>query len=672
MQAARQVVGIFRATRHGYGFLECPGQPDLYVHKLRTGGALEGDTVAARVIRKRGLAGARAEIVRIVKRAPLQWVGILEHAGRAWIVRPHGKVPLPAVRIDDPTAKGARAGDLVVVEPLERTLDLPIVRGVIIERLGDPSDARIRILGIIRRYALPDVFPAEVRHAVRLAAAAFDPDDRTGRTDLRSLLTITIDPAEARDFDDAISLENLGDGRVRLGVHIADVCAFVPEGAPIDTEARTRGTSVYFPGFVVPMLPEVLSNGLCSLQPGEDRYTKTAFITYDREASVVATEFANTVIRSAARLTYEQATAALEGRPGRLDPRVRTLLKQCETLALAIRRRRLKRGMLVLSLPEVDIRLDEHGNVADAGPADTSFSHTLIEMFMVEANEAVSRELTQAGLTHLRRIHAPPEPDAGGNLAYLAPLLRHPPPSTLNRDTIRALLDVARGRPEEPAVNYILLRSLSQACYSPTDEGHFALASDDYCHFTSPIRRYPDLTIHRLLDLVIRRIPRKVRAAILATDDEVAQLGRDMSSAERRAQQAERDADSALLLMLMKNKVGATFDAIITGIISLGAFVQIRPYMAEGLLRVADFGPDDWEFDRDAGLFIGRRTRRLVHIGQTLRVQVAAVDEARQELVLVPAARTPIGVVPTGAARPEKRIRSRRPERGRRTRRGRR
>lgn len=287
-------------------------------------------------------------------------------------------------------------------------------------------------------------------------------------------------------------------------------------------------------------------------------------------------------------------------------------------------------------------------------PADTGFSHTVIEMFMVEANEAVSRALTEAGLDHLRRVHPEPDPTAVEGLGVLAPALGRPPPASLSRASIRSLLDAARGRPAERAVNFVLLRTLAQAVYSPSPLGHFALASDDYCHFTSPIRRYPDLTVHRLFDaLVGGRPPRRHRADVVTPPvEELAELGRAASATERRAQQAERSAAASLLLLLMQGKMGETFDGVVTGVLPFGAFVQVHPSLAEGVVRVSNFGRDDWLYDRRAGTFVGRRTRRTVHLGLPVRVRVAAVDLPRQELVLVPEPAGVFGASPPAAASP--------------------
>ena len=648
-ERAGKLVGVFRAHPRQFGFIECPGKPDAYVPRGRTHGAREGDTVAARLLPPgRRPIGPRAEVTRIIERAPLRWVGVLEQLGQDWVVRLQAARSTPLVWIEDPTAKSARPGDLVVVEPLEHTLSARSPQGVIVEKLGPHSDTQTKILAVIRRHGIPDRFPPEVRRAAQRAAGHLDSKAFDGREDLRGLLTITIDPADARDFDDAISIEPLAGGKTRLGVHIADVAYFVKPDGPLDREARVRGNSAYFPGFVVPMLPEVLSNGVCSLQPGEPRLTKSVFLTYDRKARVTDTRFANSVICSHTRLTYEQVTAALAGMEAGLDREAVALLQHAEKLARRIRAARLADGMIVLTLPEVEIRLDDQGRVVDAGPADTSFSHTIIEMFMVAANEAVCRLLAGEGIPHLRRIHPEPEPREARRSAQLLAGIGCRLPRGLDREGIAMLLDRVRGKPEETVVNYLLLRALPQAAYSPTHQGHFALASDDYCHFTSPIRRYPDLVNHRLLDAYLRRGPvrsRRRRAADVESQLDLAELGGHTSSTERRAERAERDAKKLLLLELMRSKLGETLTGIITGVTSFGVFVQVRPYLAEGLLRVGDFGPEVWHYDKTNSVFVARRGRRVVRLGQQLKVVVAAVDEFREELALVPADSGPIGAV---------------------------
>ncbi|MFO0838100.1 MAG: VacB/RNase II family 3'-5' exoribonuclease [Phycisphaerae bacterium] len=663
------ITGIFRAHRRGFGFVQSEGRDDLHVPRGFSNGALDGDRVSARLLPARRPGGPRsAEIVRVIERSEVRWVGVVARLGSRWIVRAQGKSAPPVVHVDDPTAKSVAVGDLVVVEPLPGRHEVDSPHGVVIERLGAPSQTQAQILGVIRRFGIREAFPDAVRAAARSAAELLAREDFSDREDLRQLLTITIDPPDARDFDDAISLETLDGGGTRLGVHIADVAHFVPEGLAINAEALQRGNSVYFPGYVVPMLPEVLSNGVCSLQPGQARLTKSAFIDYDRNGRVLAARFANTVIRSHARLTYVQASAALEaGRAAEstqsnehaLDPQVVDLLRRAERLARAIQRRRFAAGMIALALPESAVRLNERGEVVDALPAETSYSHTIIEMFMIEANEAVCRLLVDLGVPHIRRVHGAPDALSDVTSAQLSAALGRRVTKPLDRAHIRELLEAAQGTPGESAVNFLILRSLAQAAYSPAGEGHFALASEHYCHFTSPIRRYADLTIHRLLDAHLRRrASRRARHSPPPALD-LGQLGTHISFTERRAQEAEREVRTRLLLTFMRSKVGQVFDGVVSGVAPSGAFVQLKPMLAEGLVPIDALGRDRWEFDRRSGLLRGERSGRVVTIGQPVRVEVVAVDELEQEMTLAPEHGQSLGVAPGRPAQPASRKRGR-------------
>ncbi len=636
--AELEIEGRFSRARGGFGFIERPGHEDVFVRRHNTAGALDGDRVRARIGRPGRRGDLTAVVVEIIDRVEAAWVGPIELLGRTWIVRPLGRKPLPPLEIVDARVKNVSPGDMVVVEPIEATLATHRPKGVIIESLGEPSATRTKILAVARHHSLPDRFDESVRAEARAAAQSFRPRAGKSRRDLRKLLTLTIDPDDARDFDDAITLERLRGGNIRLGVHIADVAYFVRPDSRLDEAAYERGNSVYLPGHVIPMLPETLSNGVCSLQPDEDRYVKSAFITYDRSGKVRDTEIVNGIIRSDARLTYDQATRVLDGETvDGLSAKVVAQLRDMDQLARTIRKRRLDDGMLVLSVPEVDIVLDDEEHVIDARPADTSFSHTIIEMFMVEANEAVSRTLRNRNVAHLRRIHPPPSKDVQQTLLRLQTILGRTLPKTLNRTLLREILEVVRDKPEESAVNFVLLRCLAPANYAPDEEGHFALASEDYCHFTSPIRRYPDLVVHRLLQAHIVGTKRSTGAHTYPRD-ELHEIGTHTSFTERRAQEAERNADTLLLLELMKDKVGETFPGIVTGVISKGVFVQIRPHLAEGLVHVSDLGPDRWNFDSTRGVLAGQRTGKVFAIGTRMHVQVASVDLQRMELNFIAAA----------------------------------
>ena len=516
---------------------------------------------------------------------------------------------------------------------------------MIVENLGAAGPADVETLAIIREHGLADAFSPEVLADARAAIEGFDAQASDGREDLTGLTIVTIDPDTARDYDDALSLQRV-DGRWRLGVHIADVSSFVRPDAPLDVEARTRGNSVYFPRKVLPMLPESLSNGVCSLQEGQVRYVKSAFIDYDDRGAVLGTRFADAAIRSASRLTYKQAQAIIDGQIGGYAPEVVRLLRDANTLARVIEARRRAAGMLHLDLPEVELVLSPDGRVIDAVKADDSYTHTIIEMFMVEANEAVARLLNGLNVPFLRRIH--PESDMEGS-KHLNEFIRacgHKIAKHLTRRDMQELIEAVRGRPESYAVNLALLKTFEQAEYSPRAVGHFALGSEHYCHFTSPIRRYADLTVHRLLERCLRGEFGQRRhggrsegrlASIAAGQDmgELIKLAEHCSYTDRRAQQAEDDLRTVLILQLLSEHLGDTMEGVITGVTNFGIFVQSTKYLIEGLVKLEDLGDDWWEPDPAHGQIVAQRSGRRIRLGNLVTARILRIDMARRQLNLV-------------------------------------
>ncbi len=659
-----QVVGTFRGNPRGFGFVVPDGvttHGDLFIPPDATLDAVTGDKVLCSVQsrgKRDGKAAFGGQVIKIIERGDSRYVGELRNESGMFFVQPDGNTLHVPIMIGDVGAKGAKAGEQVVVEIVRYPSDGKPATGVIVERLGKRGQPGVDLISIKHQYHLPDEFPKEVLAEARGVAQSFDADKAIAeREDLTGTLTITIDPDDAKDYDDAITLVRMDgakkDSRAgrssslksqasshaawELGVHIADVSTFVREGGAIDTEAVERGTSVYFPGHVVPMLPEILSNGLCSLQEGEPRLCKSAFVRYDAHGRVVATRFANTVIRSTKRLTYRQASAILDGQKSGIPKPVVELVERMDTLARIIQARRHDEGMIVLDLPAVDLILDDDGRVVDAEPEDKSFSHTIIEMFMVEANEAVARLMDRLSVPCIRRIH--PDPD-DSSLEAMGRFMRAAGFSVPKRITprdLQRLLEPLRGKPEAYAVNLAVLKSMEMAEYSPKHVGHFALASKHYAHFTSPIRRYADLMVHRLVERHLEGKFGKGGKGLdeVPSEEELVEAGRRLSYLSRRAESAEQELRTVKVLELLSKHVGEEFEGVVTGVTNFGLFVQHPKYLIDGLLRMEDLGDDWWEVDVKLGRVVGERTRRMFTMGTLLKVQIGEVDVAARQLGLI-------------------------------------
>ncbi len=500
---------------------------------------------------------------------------------------------------------------------------------VIVEVLGKRGEPGVDLLSIIHEFDLPQEFPEDALEVARQQAIGFDESIPEDRRDFTNDTVITIDPVDARDFDDAISLKRLENGHWLLGVHIADVSHFVPEGSALDAEARNRATSVYLPDKVIPMLPETISNNLASLQPGRVRYTRSALIEFTAEGARVHTEVFKGAIRSARRFAYEEVDEYLADREGwksKLDPAVHGLLGDMHTLAMMLRQRRFKRGSMELTMPEVKLDLNKDGEVIGAHTVENTESHQIIEEFMLAANEAVAEMLADRELFFLRRAHASPDPKKLLALTEFVHELGIESESLESRFEIIRVLEQVKGKPEQAAVNYAVLRSMQKAVYSPEEIGHYALASDNYCHFTSPIRRYPDLTIHRMLDLIELGIrPPQDFAAMLVE-------GEHCSEREQRAAAAERELIKIKLLTYMSTRLGEELDAVITGVEPFGLFVQSLDVPADGLVRVDALTDDYYRYDATTHSLVGNHEGNAFRLGDVIRVRIARVDLDRREL----------------------------------------
>ena len=647
------LAGIFRRSPSGHGFvrpkpIDGALQPDIFVREDKTLDASTGDEVLVRITRvATKIKDAAGEIVRVLERATRTFVGTYFERDEEGLVRVDGTLFSHSVAVGDPGAKGAKPQDKVVIEMLRFPGPDGRGEGVIVEVLGPHGQPGVDTLSVIRAFGLPEAFPEEALSEARHVAAQFSESDLDGREDFTHDLVITIDPPDAKDFDDAVSV--FIDPKTKhwvLTVHIADVAHFVKPGGPLDAEARRRATSVYLPQKVIPMFPEVISNGLASLQEGKLRYVKTVRMEFTPGVQKGHVSFHNGAIRVAKRFSYEQvrdvlndmdrraaprqrAEESITPRPadaGPLAPEIESLLRRMRDLALLLRKKRLKRGALELSMPEAVLEYDADGRVSGAHFAEHDLSHQIIEEFMLAANEAVAEHFSHLDVPFLRRVHPAPNEEKLDAFAQFADLLGHPIKRPQDRFELQRVLNETADKPERAAVHFALLRSLKQATYSPVQDQHYALASQDYCHFTSPIRRYPDLTVHRQLD---RWVKHKKAAADV---EELTALGDHCSKMERRAETAERELVKQKLLTYLSGKLGETFDAVITGVADYGFFAQVERFPAEGLVHISSLVDDFYEFDEYGHSLEGKRSKRRFRLGDRVKVEVARVDVQKRML----------------------------------------
>jgi ribonuclease R len=632
------VVGVFKRTSKGFGFVKPHHSADksdqIFIPANASRDASSGDEVVVKIVKRRKATGMNTEgrIVQVTARASGLFVGTYFERGSDSFVRIDGTTFREPIYVGDPGAKGAKPGDKVTIEMVRYPSPDMAGEGVITEVLGARGQPGVDTLAVIRAYNIPDVFDESVLDEAREQARQFNEENVEGRLDLRENLILTIDPATARDFDDAISLTRDDRGYWSLGVHIADVSHFVRPGSNLDQSARLRGTSVYLPDRVIPMLPEVISNSLASLQAGKTRYTLSALMEFSPEGVLTDVKFARSAIRAAQRFSYEQAYEVMthpevdhEG----VTPEVARQLRLMLELAMVLRKRRFARGALELNMPEVEIDLGDQGQVVGAHLASHDESHQLIEEFMLAANEAVATHLSEKEVGFLRRAHADPEPRKLDEFADFARSLGIKIDQPQSRFELQRVLAESADKPEAYAVHFGLLRSLKQATYTPEPEGHYALASDNYCHFTSPIRRYPDLQVHRQLAALIEgRRPR-------TNFDELTVLAQHCTRTERRAEAAEREIIKVKLLTYLESRIGDTFHAVIVGVEDFGFFVRLAELPAEGLVHVTTLADDYYYLESETHTLIGRRSGRRHRLGDKIEVRIARVDVDRRELDLV-------------------------------------
>jgi len=623
------ITGYFEAHRDGFGFIiqDRPGTRDLFIPPRAALTAMHGDRVVARVEDRRKWLG---RVIRILERALRRVAGTFESADGISYVKPRRRdVPFD-ILVAPGERKGARTGQKVIAEIIQYPEHRKPCTGRVVRVLERPETPGAEVEAIVEEFG----FPARFSPAARTEARALAARGLGRRTDLRGLVTVTIDGERARDFDDAISVA-LAEHGYTLWVHIADVGFYVAEGSALDGEARGRGTSVYFPDRVLPMLPRELSEDLCSLKPRVDRAAFTVEMGFDRGGARTGARFYPSLIRSDERMTYTSVRKILVDLDEKERQRHGRLLGDLELageLAGLLRDRRLKRGSLDFDLPEPEVILDATGMPEAVLRAERNFAHMLIEEFMIAANEAVAEFLEARGTPSLYRVHEEPDPEKLGDIAKLAtPYLRKG--GRLKPDMFHRLLDAVRGRPEEEVMTYLVLRSLKQARYSPENVGHFGLASRCYTHFTSPIRRYPDLVVHRILreSLEGRGLSGRRRGQI---EEALPAIAFSSSRRERLAEDAERESLDMFRVWFMKDKVGGEFEGKVVRVMPHGITVRLADFFVEGLLRVSSLTDDFYVFNELSMTLRGRHTGKTFRLGQELTVRVDRVDIEEREIWL--------------------------------------
>ncbi|PYK26998.1 MAG: ribonuclease R [Verrucomicrobia bacterium] len=661
------VTGKLSIHPAGYGFLtlEKPGESDVFIAAENVGTAMHADRVVVRISPEppAGRIKGRREgrVIRILERAHDTLVGTLQRSRNFYYVVPDDPRfvhdiyvrPVAAVQDDRRPETAATVGDKVVVRLDDWQSRHVNPEGEIIEVLGPASAPGVDVLSIVRKYHLPTEFPREVLQQAERIPETIDALQLAGRDDLRDQFIVTIDPDDARDFDDAIHVEKLSNGGWQLGVHIADVAAYVEPGSALDREARRRGNSVYLPDRVIPMLPERLSNGVCSLKPEVDRLTHSVFIQFDKRGAAKSARFTRTVIRSAHRLTYKEAYAILMSPP---SDRLGERLHLAWELAALLRRKRFEHGALDLDFPEVKVWVDTHGQPTRLERVENDESHQLIEEFMLAANEAVARELKKRAIPTIYRVHENPDSEKLGEYREFALSFGYQVGDLTNRAELQRLLAEIGGKPEEQALKVGLLKSLKRARYDPQPLGHYGLAKTNYLHFTSPIRRYADLVVHRVLGRDGTPLP---SAASRTTERrsrsdtphhmgvaEVTSIAEHISTTERNAADAEIDAAQMKKLEFFQRQLDQRnpqiFRAAIVDVRNYGLMVELPDALLTGLVHVSSLTDDFYLFEPARRQLIGRRSRKRFGVGDDVSVFVARVDAFKRQVDFAIASEAPM------------------------------
>lgn len=633
-----RLTGVYQAHARGFGFVVMEdSDKDIFIPEEESGGALQGDEVEIQITKGSGSRpGQRQEgkVVRIIKRGTSQIVGYYQKNKSFGFVLPDNQKFLQDVFVPEEKSKGAVTGHKVLVKICSYGGDGKKPEGEVVEILGHVNDPGTDVLSIAMSYELPIEFPEKVKNQAVRVAKPVSSADCAGRKDLRNMKMVTIDGEDAKDLDDAVSLE-ICDGYYHLGVHIADVTNYVQENSALDREAKKRGTSVYLADRVIPMLPHILSNGICSLNEGEDRLALSCLMKIDKNGTVVDHEIAETVIRVDRRMTYTAVKQILEDQDEemcRVYEDFVPMFREMEELSAILREKRHRRGAVDFDFPETKVVLDEIGRPVALKAYERNTATKLIEDFMLAANETVAEDFFWREIPFVYRIHEAPDEEKIRKLAVFLHnfgYTLHIGSNEVHPKEIQKLLSKVEGEPEEPMIARLALRSMKQAKYTPENEGHFGLATSYYTHFTSPIRRYPDLQIHRIIKETLRGRMNEER--IRHYQSILEEVTKHASETERRAEEAERETIKLKKVQYMKNYIGEEYEGIISGITKWGMYVEL-PNTIEGLVHVANMTDDHYEYIEDNYEMRGVHTGKTYHLGQKVNVRVVGADELQRTI----------------------------------------
>lgn len=634
------VTGTFMATKKGFGFVRTEdGERDIFIPEPECKNAFDKDLVQI-VLTEDAAPGKRREgaVVRILQRNCTTIVGTFSQNGNVAFVIPDSDKITRDIYIPKGKTLGAVSGHKVVVEIEDFGGGDKSPEGQVTQVLGHPNDPGVDILSVIKAFGLPEDFPEEVMRQTAGIPDSVEPSGLDGRMDIRHLDTVTIDGEDAKDLDDAITIEKKEDGSFVLGVHIADVSHYVTEGSALDREALARGTSVYLTDRVIPMLPHKLSNGICSLNAGEDRLALSCFLSLDGRGRLTSYQIAETVVNVTERMSYTDVNDILTNHDPETCARYRELVPMFETmeeLAALLRREREKKGAVDFDFTECKIKLDEEGHPVDIVPYDRNVATRIIEEFMLAANQAVAENYYWLDVPFLYRTHETPDQEKIQELASVAAAFGYHIKTgneEIHPREIQKLLRGLSGSEEEAFLCRLTLRAMKRARYTTGNEGHFGLSTRFYCHFTSPIRRYPDLQIHRIIKESLNNGIREDRR--LHYEEILPSVAVQASRLERRADEAEREVEKMKKAEYMEQFIGETFTGIVSGVTSWGIYVEL-PNTVEGMVRLADLTDDQYEYEKEKYRVAGRYTGREYRMGQRVSVRVERVDKQTREIDLI-------------------------------------